>query len=305
MTDSIRGVGDGARDLAAGDIAEVNHVGVAVHDMAAAAQVFESLGFVLTPISAHKGALSPHESVAPLGSANRCAVFENDYLEVLTHADAARPDPRQTRFLARHEGAHIICYATNDTEATDRRLRASGVPTSGVIPLQRDVDTPDGVRTARFERVQIGAADAPEGLMQVARHLTPEFIHQARYCRHPNGVIGIAETLIVADDPVECIARHARYAARPVSRDGVRHSIALHGPSRLSVVATADAAVVLGECCAGTPPRIAAVSLRTHRPLVVLRERFVAGGIAHAEREGRLIVPSQAACGLVLMFEAA
>jgi hypothetical protein len=303
MTDSMRGVTSDVRGADAGDITEVNHVGIAVHDMDAAARVFESLGFLLTPLSAHKGALSPEASVAPLGSANRCAVFANDYLEVLTHADASRPDPRQTRFLSRHEGAHIICHATNDTEATDRRWRASGIPTSGVIPLQRDVDTPEGVRTARFERVQIDAADAPEGLMQAARHLTPDYIHQARYCAHPNGVTGIAETLIVADDPAECIARHARYAGRTVIRDGVRHSIALRGPSRLSVIATVDAEALLGESCAGTPPRIAAVSLRTDR-LRSLRQRFLAGAIAHAERDGRLIVPSQFACGVVLMFEA-
>jgi hypothetical protein len=283
-------------------IRDINHVGLAVHDMAVAASRLESLGFALTPLSAHKGATRPGEPVVALGSANRCAIFGTDYLEVLTHADPSRPDPRQERFLARHEGAHIICFGTDDTPAADRLLAGAGARTSGVIPLQRDVDTPEGVRTARFERTQIDMADAPEGLIQVARHLTPQYVHQARYQRHPNGVTGLSASFIVADDAEACAARYARWLGRPVRPGADGLQIDMTPVQRLVVLDPARALERLGETPASALPVIAAVAFATPDPaaqLVRLRDQ----GVSFKEREHGLLVPAAFACGAVMIFE--
>ena len=286
------------------DIANIDHVGVAVRDMDRAAAVCAALGFQLTPLSAHKGAWKPGDPLTPLGSANRCAMFADNYLELLVHVDPLRPDPRQARFLAHHQGAHIVCFGTDDPQAVDRRLVAAGVGTSGVIPLQRDVDTPDGVRTARFERVQFDPRGTPEGYIQAARHLTPEYLHQPRYMRHPNQVTGLSEALIVADDAELCAARYARYTGRPCVRDGARHTFVLQPACRLSIVATGDAAAVLPGSLLPPSPAIAGVVFQT-ADLGAMRRRLEAAGIAFAEAAGRLAVPAEEACGTVMIFESA
>ncbi|MSQ67852.1 MAG: hypothetical protein EXR83_06620 [Gammaproteobacteria bacterium] len=118
--------------VVAGDSADCNDVGVAVRDMAKAAPVLEGLGCDLTPPSAHTGAWKPGEPVNALGSANRGAMFASNYLEVLTHANPAQPDPRQTAFRPHHQGAHSICVGTGDTHAVGR-LAAAGIKTSGAF----------------------------------------------------------------------------------------------------------------------------------------------------------------------------
>jgi hypothetical protein len=64
------------------DINNINHVGVAVRDLAATAIRYETMGFALTPYSPHSAAWKPGDPVQPLGSGNRCVMFENTYLEI-------------------------------------------------------------------------------------------------------------------------------------------------------------------------------------------------------------------------------
>jgi catechol 2,3-dioxygenase-like lactoylglutathione lyase family enzyme len=135
------------------DIDNINHVGMAVRDLADTVRRFEAMGFQLTPYSPHSAAWKPGEPVQPQGSGNRCVMFASDYLEILASEDPARPAARISNFLKRHQGAHIICFNTEDPHAVEKRLQGAGIATSGVIPLQREIDTPDGVRTAKFARI--------------------------------------------------------------------------------------------------------------------------------------------------------
>ena len=155
------------------DIDSINHVGMVVRDLADTTTRYEAMGFMLTPFSPHSGAWKPEEKVQPLGTGNRCVMFANNYLEILANSDPAVPSTRLAAYLRHHQGAHIICFGSQKLEAVDARLRTSGVETSGVIPLQRDIDTPEGIRTAKFQRVQFAPEDSPEGYIQAAHHLTP------------------------------------------------------------------------------------------------------------------------------------
>ena len=285
-------------------IQDINHVGMAVHDMANAVGVLETLGFLLTPLSAQRGAVKPGDPVVALGSANRCAIFATNYLEVLTHADPARPDPRQARFLGRHEGAHIISFGTEDTQAVYAEFTANDIRSSGVIALERDVDTADGLRTARFERVQFDGAATPEGLIQVARHLTPQYIHQTRYMGHPNRVTGLVETWIVAEDPLAVATRYARSTGRIAqpAHEGYRLDFARNSALRV-LDATGAVARSLGTL-PSAPPLIAAVVFASE-DLPAMAIRLRAGQIEHVRVDDQLLVPNQAACGVAMLFRAA
>lgn len=282
------------------DIDSVNHVGLVVRDLDSASARYEQLGFVLTPLSVHAGSARPGGPVVPLGSGNRCAVFRDNYLEVLARVGetATTEANRVDRWLERHEGAHIICFGCGDAEVVDRRLTGAGFTTSGVVALQREVDTPDGPATARFDRVLLPQEATPEGLIQAAHHRTPQHIHQPRYIEHPNRVVALSEVILAVDDPEAFEARYAGLLGRPARRDGVRRSFELPLVSTLTVVAADDAGELLGAGALPASPCIAGVAMAS-TDLGAVRDRLD----GHERIDGRLVVPGDAACGMAIAFE--
>lgn len=288
--------------MATPDIHSVNHVGIVVRDMAVAAARYEAMGFQLTPYSPHAGAWKPGQPVVPLGSGNRCVMFGHNYLEVLANENPAAPSARLDGFLRHHQGGHIICFGSEDLASVDQRLKARGLQTSGVIPLQREVDTPEGLRTAKFERVQFAPDDSPEGYIQAARHLTPEFIYQPRYTTHPNGCTELAEAVLVVDDMAAFGARYATYTGLQPAIDDGALSFRFSQCSRLTIISPRQALQRLPGTLHPPVPGIAAVAFRCadlNRQARRLREH----GVAYMEVDGRLVVPAEEAAGIAVVFE--
>jgi hypothetical protein len=182
----------------AGDIDSVNHVGLAVRDLHAAAALYERLGFALSPLSVHSGSKLPNAPPEPMATGNRCAIFADNYVELLGIVNPDRPDWGWGEFIRRFQGAHIICFGCKNAAVVDERLRAHGIGTSGVVRLQRDIGTPEGMRTARFDCVHFDRSQAPEGLLQAACYRNPEYVHQARYMSHRNGAKSLAEVVLIS-----------------------------------------------------------------------------------------------------------
>lgn len=283
------------------DINNINHVGVAVRNLSETSARYEAMGFQLTPYSPHSAAWRPGEAVQPLGSGNRCIMFQNTYLEILASEDPTRPAPRIENFLKHHQGAHIICFDCGDCDFVDRRLRGLGIETSGVIPLQREVDTAEGRRTAKFERVQFSPQDSPEGYIQATRHLTPDYIYQPRYTEHPNGAFQLAETILLADDLARMADKYSRYlAAAPArGRDSARFELALG--TVLTILDVHKAAAALPGTLFPPVPGIAAVAFRVAE-LAKMRERLRTQGFTVTEIDGRIMVPAEEASGVAVIF---
>jgi hypothetical protein len=284
------------------DIDNLNHVGMAVRDLGDAVRRFEAMGFQLTPYSPHSAAWKPGEPVQPQGSGNRCVMFENDYLEILASEDPARPAARISNFLKRHQGAHILCFNTPRPHDVESRLKGEGIATSGVIPLQREIDTLDGVRTAKFARIQFAPEQSPEGYIQAAQHLTPQYIYQPRYIVHPNGCTSLRTTFVVTDDLEEFAKKYRRYTG--LSDTMSEHTAQFDFPlgTRLVVVDARHIRDYLPGSLFPPLPAIAGVAFRCP-DLKAQRERLVDAGFAFAEAQGRLVVPAEQACGLAVAFE--
>lgn len=284
------------------DIDNINHVGMAVRDLADTVSRFEAMGFQLTPYSPHSAAWKPGEAVQPQGSGNRCVMFASDYLEILASEDPARPAARITTFLKRHQGAHIICFNTEDPHAVERRLQGEGIATSGVIPLQREIDTPAGMRTAKFARIQFAPEQSPEGYIQAAQHLTPEYIYQPRYIRHPNGATSLHRTVVVTDALEAFADKYRRYTGlSPIAHDGSVDFHFTHG-TRLTIVDVKHAPALLPGTLFPPIPGIAAVSFRL-TDVAAQRQRLLDHGFTFSEAIGRLVVPAEQASGVAIMFE--
>jgi len=72
------------------DIDIFHHIGLITRDMARLIARYEQLGFMFTPLSMPRIALTPGGAPEMLGAGNRHAIFTDNYLEVLGVVDAAR-----------------------------------------------------------------------------------------------------------------------------------------------------------------------------------------------------------------------
>ena len=70
---------------------------------------------------------------------------------------------------------------------------------------------------ARFARLPL--PDAPEGRVQLVRHLTPEAIWQERFMGHPNRAVALEAAILAVAEPAETAARLSRLAGLPVTPD--------------------------------------------------------------------------------------
>jgi hypothetical protein len=283
------------------DISNINHVGVAVRDLVATATRYETMGFALTPYSPHSAAWKPGDPVQPLGSGNRCVMFDNTYLEILASENPQRPAARISNFLDHHQGAHIICFDCGDCDFVDKRVRGLGIETSGVIAPQREIDTPAGMRTAKFERTQFDPKSSPEGYVQASRHLTPQYIYQPRYTRHPNGCFQLLETILVTDDLAAFERKYRNYIGAVPAREAktVRFRLALG--TILTIIDARDANEILPGTLLPPVPGIAAVAFRT-TGLAAVKERLSDHGFTVIESGERVMVPAEEACGVAMFF---
>jgi catechol 2,3-dioxygenase-like lactoylglutathione lyase family enzyme len=286
---------------AAGDIDSVNHVGVAVRDMDKATACYEALGFVLSPLSVHSGSKTPGEPPQPMATGNRCAIFPNNYVEVLGIVNPGKLDWSWGDFIKRFQGGHIICFGCKDATVVDARVSGAGIGTSGVIALQRDIGTPDGVRTARFDCVHFDRAMTPEGLIQAARHRNPEYVHQPRYMNHANGARALAEVVLLSTDPDAMARRFEKLTGQPLKKTGDALAIDLPLVSRLVFMHPDAIGTYLPGSLFSPTPSIAAMGFEVEdlkRTQAVLET----AGFTTVRADDRLIVPAEEALGVAHYF---
>jgi len=248
--------------------------------------------------------MTPGEPEIPYGSGNRCSIFRHNYLEIVAHVDKQRFDFGIKGYLSRFEGAHIICFGCGDARVVNERVTAEGFTTSGVIPLQRNVDTPEGERTARFDCVHFPRSSTPEGLIQAAHHRTPEYIHQARYLGHPNRVNALSNVFLCVDDPDQHAALYTKLIGRPPVRNGASRIFRLPLVSAVTIVGADDIQAVLPGAVPAALPCIAGYAFATE-DMQGVRRRMIGEHIQFDECGHGLMVPASAAFGASIIFGAA
>lgn len=220
-------------------VPELDHVGLYVHSLQAAALQYEQLGFQLTPVSQHSSQNLQTGAVTLAGVGNRCAMLHKGYLELVGIVDAAL-DPRGVAAgLQRYEGLHILALRAFEAQATCAALRAEGFD-AALGDLRRTIDLPEGPQVARFTQIRTPAATMPEATVFMLRHETPELLWREPLLEHPNGAQSLDEVLLlVAETELDTVAaRYARYLGVEAQRDEQGTYFALpHGVLRLVVPA--------------------------------------------------------------------
>jgi hypothetical protein len=292
-----------------GDIDHIDHSVLMTRDIYATADVYEALGFTLTPLSRHMGSAQPGGPKEPMGASNRCACFGRSYLEILgVFFDGSR-DPWNVRPLVEtHAGLRGLVLGTDDCELARARLSEEGLPVSGVLPLQREVATPDGTATARFRSVHVSREATPEGEVLIGQQLTPELVHQRRYLNHPNGATGLASMLlVVADGELDAhVTRWTRILGTASRSSGRTHILELP-EGAIEIVAHSHLDELLPGESAPLLPILAAQTVTvTDLPAaqrLVESAGFTTRDRPHATTSG-FFVPAAEAAGAAVVFTA-
>jgi hypothetical protein len=178
----------------------LDHVGVAVPDLDAAAAEWAALGFTVQPLAPHMA------DGKPTGTGNRNVMLREGYIELLATIDPARPSGTIARFLAHHTGIHVLTLATDDEAAALARLERAGFATA-IARSSRPAPPADGL--AEFARIPLAEADPR---LQLLRHLTPGLVWQEEFLVHANGARALREVIVAADPPAGLAARLSRAA---------------------------------------------------------------------------------------------
>ena len=219
----------------------LDHVGVAVRDLDAAAAEWAALGFAVQPLALHMADGTPtgtptgthgqsvptgtsgqsvptgnHGQSVPTGTGNRNIMLRAGYIELLATIDPARPSATIARFLAHHQGIHVLTLAIDDECAALARLGRAGFA-AAIARSSRPADPklPEGPQAA-FVRIALAEADPR---LQLLRHVTPELVWQEGFLSHPNRACALREVIVAADPPAPFAARLARAAGLPVVPD--------------------------------------------------------------------------------------
>jgi catechol 2,3-dioxygenase-like lactoylglutathione lyase family enzyme len=270
----------------------VDHVVVAVRDLARSAQDWARLGFTVSPRGLHS---------ALLGTANHTIMFADDYLELLSplvETDQNRPT---REFLTSREGIERVAFTTDDAAAGAAEITARGYPALGPVHFGRPVPLPGGGETrAEFNVFRWPLSEQPGGTRIFAcQHLTRVAVWLPELQRHANGAVALRRIEILSGDPQAAAAHLSRLVDEPV-RAGDGAWIVSSGGGRADFVfydAASFASRYPEAVRAGVAPEgVAALVLATHDLAAAVAS---AGAARHGEAAS---VPAARASGVVLSF---
>ncbi len=200
---------------------DLDHVGLATHDLDGARDVYARLGFTLTAKSFHRGPVPPHGETGAWGSGNYCIMLGRGYFELIGVTDPSLPHPMVAARLDKYAGLHIIALGCRDGDAQAAALRGRMAGVAEPYDLVRDVPygpNDGGAREARFRIYRIDEAALPEGDLFLIEHRSREVLWQPELLDHPNGVTGLEGVTICVGDLEQSLPRFAALCGE----DGVR-----------------------------------------------------------------------------------
>jgi len=289
-----------------------HHVGLITHDMDTTINRYEQLGFFFTPLSLPRIILRPGRPPEPFGAGNRTAVFEENYLEVLAHTDlglwnSTTPQQRGPYNLdvplARYEGMHVMHFGTDDLAGLHDRLTAHGVTCTDIRPFERNVDTPSGPQMMKAQAFSFPPQANPEGLVQIAQHLTPELVLQPRFMRHPNGARLVTESIVCTSSPEQYARKYALYTGSDYQRAGERFTVDFGARSRVTVVTPDQVGSIVPGGTAPADPSLVGFTVLV-ADLDRVADLLTRNGVPFQAAGGRLVVAAADACGCAVLFEA-
>lgn len=283
----------------------IDHAVVAVRDLEAAVDTFRRLGFTVTPVARH-----------PFGTANAVVQFGGNYIELLAIDDAREIAEAgegafsfaafNRDFLRGRQGLSMLALKSDDAAGDRVAFEDAGLPTYAPLNFTRLARAPDGNDfDVGFSVTFTSDPAIREAGFFTCQHHDPGRFWWPAYQRHDNGATGIEAAVMGNLDPADYHIFFTYLTGQHDMRsDSLMVSFDL-GPNRLDLLAPVTARAMYGvEVAEDAPLRFIALSVRTS-DLAAAGVTLRGNGIPFTERMGRLVVPSEAACGVALAFVAA
>lgn len=189
----------------------LDHVALVVPDLDRANEIYQRMGFNLSPRSSHKGKLVEDGPVELWGAGNHCAMFEQGYFEILGITDVNLHKDHVQALLDNYTGLHLIalgCENANEAAAVlTKRLGSNPAP----YEVGRDVPCANGeTLPGKFNILHLSEGVFDEADLFCIEHLTRDALWQTDVIEQPNGVIGLVDVLICSNNPNKTCASLSR-----------------------------------------------------------------------------------------------
>jgi len=272
----------------------IDHVVIVVNDLAAAADSFRRMGFVVTPRGDHT-----------LGSRNHCVMLGEDYIELLV-SPAENPHPSRqhyTEFARAGDGLAAIALRADSAKGAYSELLWAGFSPTDPVDFSRPVRLPEGTRDARFRITQLAPEKTPGARVFLCEHFTPEAVWRPEYQAHRNGATALAAVAIVAEDVPETASAYERLfdvRARPIAEGLLVET----GSAPIAVMTAPALAARLPDIAtsARLAPKLAALFIHV-RDRAAAAKALAAGGMRCVPMpDGSLAIGADLGHGVAIVF---
>jgi hypothetical protein len=283
----------------------LDHLVLAVHDLAAAQEAYARLGFTLTPKALH-----------PFGTANSLVQLQGNFLELLMVADRSLIKPPapgnfsfaqfNETFLESREGMSMLVFASDDARRDQLAFTASGLETYAPFDFQRLAKLPDASEvTVGFSLAFVTDKRMPDAAFFTCQQHAPQYFWKAEYQQHRNGALTVAEVVMVAAEPAS-LAEHFRKLQPDgtVTRTGTGLGVTT-SRGGITVLDPDVYAARFGESAPGpATPHFAAYRVAV-RDLAVAETVLRDASVSYRRESGSLKIGSRDNFGVALQFTAA
>lgn len=285
----------------------IDHLVLAVTDLASTRKRLSSLGFIVAPDARH-----------PFGTENACIFLKDGtYLEPLSigsqvdsQASARAGNvftarDRAFRFRHGNEGLEAIVFQTADARADHAAYVEAGCSGGAMLEFSRPFKTPSGEESeASFRLAFMADLRSPDFYTFTCERINTPAVDRAPLTAHENGVVGLAGVTLCEPHPQEFtefleIASHGGRAEYGGNGLAIRA-----GEARLCVVTRDEFQMRFGRkyCGHARGLRGRAVSFfvgSLAETATLLRRN----GVVHETIGARLVVPEASGQGVLYTFE--
>jgi catechol 2,3-dioxygenase-like lactoylglutathione lyase family enzyme len=272
-------------------ISGIDHVVIAVNDLAGAAEVYRRLGFTLSPRGVH----SPM-----LGTANHTIMLRHDYFELLGIVAPTEANLGWRTALAEGDGIVAAAVAIPDAAAAHAAWERAGLDPEPAISFSRPVDRPGGKTVeARFEVVNLPRTAVPAAALFACGHLTRDAVWLPELLDHPNTAVALRKVTIAAENVRQTADAWARaLVGSEVTVDAGSARVAI-GPHAVEIVDAGAAAARFGLNAAPARPKAVALEFAV-ADLGACAKHLAANGIEVRPGASSIAIAPEAACGVAL-----
>jgi len=181
------------KSLPADSITGIDHTLVGVKDLEASRELWQKLGFTVTPRGRHIG----------WGTGNYCIMFESGYIELLGVVEPKEFLNNLDVFLKSREGLMGLAFGSDDVKRLQASLTEAGIAADGPKDLKRKLELPEGEALPAFSLLFPDPNALPDLKAFVTQHLTPDIIRRQEWLRHANRARRLVSVTVVAADPAK------------------------------------------------------------------------------------------------------